>query len=383
MSEDNRSKKNINEVMEHLSVNFQAEQGLILQIKKQIAWMIAGQILDEGDALPSVRELARHLKVNMHTVRLAYNRLETEGLIETRPRARARVLSYDPLRFADQTSRVRSHTVGIILPSMSNPFYQAFLKGVQLVAEQNNTLTFICSTYDDETLAWRYYAQLITNGVDGAISVSHDMSEFVRSEEDVIKTPLVSVDYPARFGYSIELDHKNSGYLATEHLIQHGYNRIALVRYTLDVPSMQQIQLGYESALRQAGIHISQNLILRVNGFDRTSGETAAQSLLFMPERPDAVFMISDQLAIGAIQAFQKAGISIPQDIAITSFNNIPEATLITPSLTTVNAPTEQLGQAAMHLLNELIAGQMPKHKHSCLPCSELVIRQSCGCNLS
>jgi len=383
MSEDNRSKKNINEVMEHLSVNFQAEQGLILQIKKQIAWMIAGQKLVEGDALPSVRELARHLKVNMHTVRLAYNRLETEGLIETHPRARARVLSYDPLRFADQTSRVRSHTVGIILPSMSNPFYQAFLKGVQLVAEQNNTLTFICSTYDDETLAWRYYAQLITNGVDGTISVSHDMSEFVRSEEDVIKTPLVSVDYPARFGYSIELDHKNSSYLATEHLIQHGYNRIALVRYTLDVPSMQQIQLGYESALRQAGIHISQNLILRVNGFDRTSGGTAAQSLLFMPERPDAVFMISDQLAIGAIQAFQKAGISVPQDIAITSFNNIPEATLITPSLTTVNAPTEQLGQAAMHLLNELIAGQMPKQKHSCLPCSELVIRQSCGCNLS
>jgi LacI family transcriptional regulator len=108
-------------------------------------------------------------------------------------------------------------------------------------------------------------------------------------------------------------------------------------------------------------MYISPNLIIRVNGFDRTSGETAAQYLLSMPERPDAVSMISHQLAIGAIQALHKAGIKVPEDIAIASFNNILEATLITPSLTSVNAPTEQLGQAAMHMLNELIAGQVPK----------------------
>jgi DNA-binding LacI/PurR family transcriptional regulator len=266
---------------------------------------------------------------------------------------------------------------------MSNPFYQAFLKGVESVIQHNNTLAFVCSTYDDPSLAWRYFAQLIASGVDGVISVSHDMSDFIQSGTDLLTIPLVIADFPSNFSYSVELDHEQSGFLSTEHLVQHGYRRIALVRYALDNPAVLQIQCGYETALRKAGLPILPEYIILANSFDRVAGEDAALRLLALPERPEAVFIIADQLAIGAIQAFQHAGVNVPEDIAVTSFNNIPEAALITPSLTSVAAPAEQLGKTTMHMLNELITGQVPKQKNVLLPCPELIIRQSCGCHLS
>lgn len=375
--------KNTSFFADVLSVNPSAEDSLISQIKKQIAWLIASQKLVEGNSLPSVRNLASQLNVNMHTVRMAYNRLGEEGLIELSPKSRARVLCYDPLRFAAQSGMINNHLVGIILPTLSNPFYQEFLKGVQSVADHDNTLILICSTYDDDSLAWRYYAQLVTSGVSGVISVSHDMREYFHSGLDKSKIPLVSADFPSQFGFSIELDHEKIGFTATNHLIQHGYQHIALVRFAVDIPSVVQIQRGYDTALQQAGLQTLPERIIHVNGFDRASGETAAKKLLALHDRPDSVFIIADHLALGVIQTFHKLGVNVPQDIAITSFNNIPEAAIIAPSLTTVAAPTEQLGRHSMMMLKELIAGQTPRQRHKTLPGSDLVIRQSCGCQYS
>lgn len=378
---NNNNKLRSSEVLASLSINPEAEQGLITQIKKQITWMIASQKLKEGDRLPSVRELARSLGVNMHTVRIAYDNLESEGLIETRPRTRARVLNYDPVLFADRTIKTNNHTLGIILPSMSNPFYQAFLKGVQSVAEKSNYLTFVCSTYDDENRAWLYFSQLTASGVDGIISVSHDLSRFIHSEEDLSHLPpLVIADYPTHFGYSLELDHSTSGFLATNHLIEHGYEHIALVRYAVNIPGVLEIQSGYESALLKSGRVHEPELVILVNGFDPQSGEEAAWKLLSLPKLPDAVFVIADQLAISMVQTLQKAGIKIPENIAFTSFNNIPESAIINPGLTSVAAPAENLGVSAMSMLSQLISGIIPRHKHIHMPCSDLVIRQSCGC---
>ena len=227
-------------ITKQFSVNPASEHSLILQIKQQVTWMIASGKLNEGDALPSIRELAEHLDVNMHTVRQAYNRLKKEGLIEIQPRSKARVLPYNPILFANQASKIKNHTIGIILPTMSNPFYQSFLKGVQSIFQQYDCLTYICPTYDDSALAWRYYAQLAANGVDGILSVSHDMNEFFQNVSDETAIPLVSADYPLEFGFSVQLDHEQSGFIATDHLIQHSCRRIALVRFGIDVPPRSQ-----------------------------------------------------------------------------------------------------------------------------------------------
>lgn len=367
-------------IAEQFSVNPKSEHSLILQIKQQVTWMIASGKLHEGDTLPSIRELAEHLEVNMHTVRQAYNRLKEEGLIDMQPRLKARVLAYTPTKLANQAIKIKTHTIGIILPTLSNPFYQSFLKSVQSIFQENDYLSYICPTYDDSALAWRYYAQLAASGVDGVLSVSHDMSEFIQSENNGSHIPLVSADYPLPFGYSVEIDHEQSGFIATQHLLRHGCRRIALVRFVVDVPPVLAIQKGYEKALQDAGLNLIPELVIHVNDYSRAAGAEAARRLLAMPQKPQAVFVIADQIAMGFMETFQQSGISIPDDIAVTSFNNIPEAALFTPPLTTVATPIKSFGETAASMLIEMINGQRPAQKHVKIPCKDLIIRQSCGC---
>jgi DNA-binding LacI/PurR family transcriptional regulator len=100
--------------------------------------------------------------------------------------------------------------------------------------------------------------------------------------------------------------------------------------------------------------------------------------LLGLKNPPTAIFAISDMLALGVIQAVKTAGLQIPADIAVTSFNDIPTSALIEPSLTTVAAPTVQMGYKAMEMLQSLIAGKQPPQREIILP-TALVVRNSCG----
>jgi len=368
------------EITEQFSINPESDHGLILQIKQQATWMIASGKLNEGDTLPSIRELAEHLNVNMHTVRQAYNRLKNEGLVDIQPRSKARILAYNPVSYIKHASKIETHTIGIIVPTLDNPFYHTMLQGIQSEFQTSDYLTYICPTFDDSALAWRYFARLMINGVDGVICVSHDLKEFIQIGSDAPDIPLVSADYPAETGFSVELDHEQSGFLATHHLIEHGCQRIALVRFVVDIPPILAIQRGYQKALEQAGITFSPELVIPVNDYGRASGAEAALHILDLPQRPDAVFIIADQMALGFLESMQESGIKIPEDIAVTSFNNIPEAAFCTPSLTTVAAPTEQLGRTAATMLSSLISGHTPEVKQVKIPCKELIIRQSCGC---
>ena len=104
------------------------------------------------------------------------------------------------------------------------------------------------------------------------------------------------------------------------------------------------------------------------------------QHVLDIPHKPDGIFIIADQIAIGFMEALLRSGIHVPDDIAVTSFNNIPEAAYCTPSLTTVVAPVEPFAETSASMLMALIDKHRPKQKHVKFPCSELIIRQSCGC---
>ncbi len=120
--------------------------------------------------------------------------------------------------------------------------------------------------------------------------------------------------------------------------------------------------------------------MINVNDYGRTAGAEAAQHVLDIPHKPDGVFVIADQLAIGFMEALQQSGICVPDDIAVASFNNIPEAALCEPGLTTVAAPIESFGETSASTLMKLINGGFPQQNHIKIPCAELIIRESCGC---
>jgi DNA-binding LacI/PurR family transcriptional regulator len=370
-------------ILDKININPRLETTLTQQMHQQLTWLIASGQINPAEKLPSVRLLARHLQVNVNTVRSAYQRLEADGLVKTRQGSGTIVLPYDPHRMALLSGSRRSHTIGIFIPSLTNTFYHPFLEGVEQIAGQNQAMLFVCMTHDDPGKARRYYAQLAAKHVDGILIVSQDDGLFssagnIVDEQLGRPLPIVSVDWPASTSYSVRLDLESAGYQATRHLIDHGHRRVGLITHAVNTANVSPIVLGYRRALDETEIAYESHLIVPVHGFDIAAGAEGARQLLALEQPPKAIFAISDLLAIGAMQTIQQAGLQIPRQVAICGFNDIPAASMTSPPLTTVAAPAYQMGQEAMHMLQDLISGKSPRRKSVTLPVS-MIIRQSCG----
>jgi len=371
-------------LLDSLSVDPGSSIPLSHQLKQQLTWLIASEALKPGDRLPPVRELAGRLSINLHTVRRAYLKLEAEGLVEARRGRGTHVLALDPWRMLQATGGERSHTIGVILPSLFNPFYHAFLHGVKTVADESQSLLFMCITQDDPGEAWRNFAQLASRQVDGVIVVSHDIFQFFPKERTQpvyaeALLPVVTVDWPDCEGACVLVDLENAGYQATRHLLEHGHRRVGLITFASDVANVLPVNAGYLRALQEVGIREEPELIAREYSFRIESGDDGARKLLSLERPPTAIFAISDILAFGAMRAIAAAGMRIPNDVALAGFNDTPMAELVNPPLTTVSAPGEATGREAMKLLQQTIAGQVPVNRRVLLP-TRLVVRQSCGC---
>ncbi len=352
---------------------------LAQQIRQYYSRSIASGKLHAGDLLPAVRALAGQLGVNVNTVRQAYSRLERDGLVKTSQGVGTQVLDLDPNRLLRMARAETTNSVGLILPDLGNPFYYPFLQGVESVAHQDQTLLLVCNTHDDQRDMLRSFAQLSAQHIDGIIAAACNLCDFLPSAAGRnAALPLVTADWPECSGYSVQMDLANAGYLATRHLIDHGHRRIGLITVDRLPVNVRPVNDGYERALHSARLQVEPSLITRIGTWDMESGRQAAERLIGLPQPPTAIFAIADMLALGAMEAVQRAGLRIPQDLALTSFNDITFAALVKPALTTVAAPTYELGRQAMRMLNALRAGKIPARKRITLPTS-LVIRESCG----
>ena len=372
------------DVIKKISINPQRGVTLAHQVKGQITWLIVSGIIKPDDRLPSIRQLAEHLNINLHTVRNAYALLESDGLVATRPGWGTKVLTPDPLRIAESVNLIRSHTIGVIIPSLSHPVYHELLRGIQEVADNDQSMIFVCNTQDDSTQAWRYLNQLLSKQVDGIIVASLDIEQYQTGQSDLplsksLCVPYVSVDTPKSKGYSVNMDLEAVGYQATKHLIQHGHQRVGLITYGFASVDYRLEDLGYKRALQEASIENDPGLIAPVQGFNAAEGKQAAHRLLKLPQPPSAIFAISDSMAVGAMQAIKAAGLRIPDDIALIGFNDIPIAAMLNPALTSFSMPSYRLGIEAMKMLTGLIQGKNPKRRKIILP-TPLVTRRSCGC---
>ena len=369
-------------IYDYLIVDPHEETTLVHQLKKQITWLILNGKLNPGDQLPSIHTMAERLGINLHTVRNAYIKLEAAGLVSTRQGRGTHVRPFDIHNFTLTSGSARSHTIGIIVPSWTNPFYHAFLEGVEEIASTDQTLLFLCNTHDEPEEAWRDFARLSAKGVDGILLVSHDTCEIIHPEHEPAGSskflPFVTVDWPTCRGYAVNMDLESAGLQGTSHLIEHGHRRVGLITFTLDADNVKPVNQGYERALLQSGISINPEYIVRVPGFDMANGSEGMRRLLALNEPPTAIFTIADRLALGAMQRIKASGLQIPGDIALASFNDIPLAKLVEPSLTTVTAPAFELGREAMKMLQGLIKGDQPSQPQITLP-TTLVVRQSCG----
>ncbi|MFL7868892.1 MAG: substrate-binding domain-containing protein [Anaerolineales bacterium] len=366
-------------ILEQVHVDSEAEIPLVAQLTQQITWLIASGELQEGDKLPPIREFAQALGIHMHTVRAAYQRLEADMLVTVHPGRGTIVLPFDPKFVARTRPNLPSFLIGVLIP-VPMPVYQPYIEAIYHASRNSRWMPIICYTGDNPLLTEKYIHKLIAKQVDGFIVTSVGLTESFEKVVQIDQSPpIVFVDAPHVQRNSFLGDPKSAAYQATHHLIEHGHERIALITAPLDWENVIPCYQGYQRALGENGIPLDPKLIVEVPDFNPTSGYEGAIELLRRDTPPLAVFSIADGLAIGALQAFNKSGLSVPGDVAITSFNNIEAAALVTPGLTTATFPAYELGILAVQRIQDLLSNQDVEEGQIVLE-SKLVIRQSCGC---
>lgn len=320
-------------------------------------------------------DVAKLAGVSQKTVSLVLNNDATYSIPpETRQKVNDAIatLGYVPHRMARGLRNNKTYTIASIIPDIANPFYPAFLRGVQDVAEAHQYDIIIYNTDGVAEKEKHCLASAMESQVDGIIG----MFFFPISREHLqnITVPFVGINSAIDLPNSdlVYVDCAEAARVVTAYLIEKGHTRIGFIS---GFPDLDRL-VGYQKALADYGLPQDESLIHHGN-FLETSGYRAMQELLQLTPRPSAVFAANDLMALGAYQAIREAGLRIPEDIAVVGFDDIPAAKMLTPALTTVTQFQETLGRRVAEMMFERLAGLENNEKRIEKLPFQLIVRAS------
>jgi DNA-binding LacI/PurR family transcriptional regulator len=182
------------------------------------------------------------------------------------------------------------------------------------------------------------------------------------------------------YTYSVNFDNRHGAYLAAQHLVHLGHRRIAYVAAAIDHSDNEERAAGYRQALSEAGIAFDPRLVVPGTG-QAGGGERALPVLRALPDPPTAACCYNDMTAIGLIKAAQQTGLTVPDDLAVVGFDDIPLARYVCPTLTTIAQPMPELGQLAMGMVLDLVRSQGPEEEivSDIVVQGKLIVRASSG----
>ena len=305
---------------------------------------------------PTIKDIARQLNISISTVSRALRNasdvnMETKKAVMTL----ADELHYQPNQLALSLRKQQTHTIGVIVPNLDYVL-ATMVKGIDEVALEAGYTVMVCQSNESFGREIVNTRRLLDSLVDGfIISVSSEtkiFDHFKKIQEKEI--PMVVFDrlIPGLNAPGVSLDNVEGGFIATEHLIEQGYKRIAILAGPKTLGISNSRLEGYLNALKKYKIKKDNDLIVHCD-FNQDYAYFATEELLSMKKRPDAIFSISDRMAIGAMLAIKKRGLKMPFDIGLVGFNNEPVVSLVSPGISSVEQPSFELGKAAAKLFIE------------------------------
>lgn len=295
-------------------------------------------------------------------------------------------LSYRPNAFARSLRASSSTVLGLIVSDIANPYCAELASALEHSAvAAGYTLLLGNTTNSDERLA-RHLESFIEHRVKGIVFVgSSDGDESIPPVAAGVLAkgapPLVFIDRSIRIvgAKVISIDNHGGAFAATTHLLEHRHPEVANFAGTTGSSAVRERTAGWADALSARGIDVGRQRRFG-SSFDRYDAFAQAQAMFASSNHPRAIFSHSDEQSIGIIHAAAQAGLRIPEDIALVSFDDIKEASILTPGLTTIKQPLAELGRMAVdYLLDDDARATAEADDSSLLPV-ELVVRQSCGC---
>jgi len=286
-------------------------------------------------------------------------------------------LGFVPNRQARSLAGGKTNTIGVLVPDLATAYIGEIMHGIDAELALNQLDLMLFTTHRTATKEANYVANMVKGMVDGLLVV------LPRSPADYTGT-LTRRNFPF-----VLIDHQGNGepcpavgatnwqgaYNATEYLIKLGHVRIGFITGSMDLGAATDRLQGYKSALRVH--HISEDSALIYEGtFFQPDGYAGASALLDLPQPPSAIFASNDAMAMGVMDAVRSRGLRIPEDISILGFDDVPQAALVRPALTTVHQPLEQMGRVATQMLLGRLKNPQQEITRIELP-TELIVRGS------
>jgi LacI family transcriptional regulator len=296
-----------------------------------------------------------------------------ERVLETMQR-----LGFVANRQARSLAGGKSNSIGVLVPDLGTGYIGEIIRGIDAELSLTDLDLILYTTHRTASKEANYVANLATGMVDGLLLV------LPRSPADFIGNltqrnfPFVLIDHQGagRDCHAVGATNWQGAYNATEYLIKLGHKRIGFITGSMDLGCAVDRLDGYRSALRT--YHIPEEPELIYEGtFFQPDGYAGASALLDLAVPPTAIFASNDVMAMGAMDAVRNLGLRVPDDISIVGFDDIPQASLIRPAMTTINQPLEKMGRVATQMLLDLLQHPDKEADRIELP-TQLIVRDSC-----
>jgi LacI family transcriptional regulator len=331
--------------------------------------------------MASIKDVALLARVSVTTVSHVVNKTRFVSQEScARVEDAIRTLSYVPSAVARSLRSKTTHTLGMLIPNSSNPYFAQLVHSVEDHCFGAGYNLIICNTSDEPNRQSIYLQVLAERRVDGLIVVSTGEDNSLATQLLGLKMPTVLVDREIA-GLRcdlVETANVDGGLMATRYLLELGHRRIACIGGTRGLVVSEQRIKGWKQAMLAAGLSEIMPDLLLYGDFTSQGGYVITQTMLNLNPMPTAIFLCNDLMAIGALRAAHEASLRVPDALSIVGFDDIEFASFTSPPLSTVAQPTRRIGTLAVDLLLELISGRRHEPRQALLQ-PELRVRNSSG----
>ncbi|MGE5551958.1 MAG: LacI family DNA-binding transcriptional regulator [Bacteroidota bacterium] len=317
------------------------------------------------------KDVARLAGVSRTTVSMILNNSPDARISEsTRERVLKAMaqLNYSPNQVARGLKTNRTHTLALVIPSITNPFYAHVAQGVEDIAHAHGYTVFLCNAYRNTDREGKYVRALLQRQVDGVILVGAPSGLHVAEELVAEGVVVVTLDREVICPgvERILVDHFRGGWMAADLLHRLGHREVAYISGPIHNMARRDRLDGFRAAFAEHGLEFPAAHLLtgpaeasaRQDDYELRNGHRLAKEVLTRLPQVTAIACINDMSAIGVLQALHEAGLRVPDDMSVIGYDDIPLARIIQPGLTTVGQPQYERGKAAAECLMHRLQGK-------------------------
>ncbi len=333
----------------------------------------------------SIKDIAHAVGVSTALVSYVLNNKEKEARVGKEIaeviRNKAKELDYQPNQIAKSLKSGKSHTIGLIVADISNPFFANIARTIEDEAKKNNYTVIFGSSDESPDKSWELINVLINKQVDGFIIAPAENSEKQIHYIESQNIPFVLIDryFPDIHTNYVATDNYQASYDAILHLIQTGHRKIGMIAYKSNLVHMKERKRGYIEALKDNNLLSDVSLIKEI-AFNNISGdiETTINELLYNKPSIDSIFFATNTLALQGLKFLNKQNYRIPDDLAVVCFDEGEAFDFFYSPVTFVEQPLVEVGKEAVRILVDQINNKHTSKRQISIS-SKLIIRKSSG----